>query len=201
MRLFWKGVLEWTDVRPQITRLIDVASRAVISVEVTIGGISANAVLGVLRRALVAGENWEGFPTAPTPQMICIDRGTEHQGVVEEVLRDLGLKVPVGKSEPEDHPHIERAHRTLNQNVSFGAVGRTTSSRVGGTAAASERDTQRGRGQRQREVRRPDRPLMALRTLEEFLEALLRVHRAYNASHHRGLERELRAAHERSCAA
>lgn len=198
MLAFVKGQSTWIDVRPTVTRLLDVGSRSAITYEVTVGNVTADVILGVLRRALVSGENWPGFPTAPVPEKVCIDRGPEHQSVVADLLRTLGLAVPVGKSEPEDHAHVERAHNTLNRNVSLGTVGRLSSSRVGD---GSTRDEVRGRKQRIREDYRPERPVMALPTLEEFLERCHRVHAAYNHTRHRGLVRDARAAHERAAAA
>ncbi len=195
---FAKRQSTWVKVRPIVTRLLDVGSRAAITYEVTVGTVNADVILSVLRRALVPGENWAGFPTTLVPEKVCIDRGPEHQGVVSDALRTLGLAVPVGKSEPEDHPHIERAHNTLNGNVSLGTVGRTSSSRIG---VGSTRDEVRGRKQRLREEYRTERPLMALPTLDEFLERCHRVHTAYNHTPHRGLERDARSEHERAVVA
>ena len=43
-------------------------------------------------------------------------------------------------------------------------------------------------------MRRAERPLMTLRTLEEFVDACLRVVIAYNRRPHSGVVRELKSA-------
>lgn len=81
----------WRRVRPIFTRVIDVGSRAALSFEVTVGALTADIVLGVLRRAYVTGENWEGLPTVKLPTRARADTGPEHRAVVEQVLNDFNL--------------------------------------------------------------------------------------------------------------
>ncbi|MCC6769778.1 MAG: hypothetical protein IT360_01085 [Gemmatimonadaceae bacterium] len=184
----------WRRVRPIITRVIDVGSRSALSFEVTIGSLTADIVLGVLRRAYVPGENWEGLPTVDLPKTTRADTGPEHRAVVEQVLNDFHLSTVGPPLDPESRTHIERLHRTLGELTSRGELGRTTTSRVAKPTDTSTREHARGKRARDREVRRAERPLMTLRTLEEFVDACLRAVIAYNRRAHSGLVRELKSA-------
>jgi len=186
--------LGWRRVRPHVTRSIDVGSRAILTFEVTVGGLTANAVLGVLRRAYVPGENWEGLPTVPVPQFVRADTGPEHRKEVEAALKQLELSSVAPPTPPEARAHIERLHRTLNARVSVGQIGRTHTSRDAKPEDLSTRELARGRRSRVREERLIERPIMALRTLDEYVEATRCVSVAYNAAPHRGIKRDLRSA-------
>lgn len=188
----------WRDVRPYITRIIDVGSRAVLAFEVTVNSPTADSVLGVLRRAYVPGENWPGLPTVPMPRLARADTGPEHRASVEAALKRFGLSTDGPPGAPEDRAHIERLHRTLTDRVSRGQLGRTTASRVAGPEDTSEREDARGRRAYVREERRAERPLMALRTLEAFVEACRTTSVAYNATAHRGVARDIKATAERT---
>ena len=195
------SALGWRRVRPHVTRSIDVGSRAILTFEVTVGGLTANAVLGVVRRAYVPGENWEGLPTVPVPQFVRADTGPEHWKEVEAALRKLELSAVAPPTPPEARAHIERLHRTLNVRVSVGQLGQTRTSRAAKPEDLSSRELARGRRSRVREERRIERPIMALRTLDEYVEATRCVSVAYNAASHRGIKRDLRSAREIASAA
>lgn len=184
----------WRRVRPILTRVIDVGSRAALSFEVTVGTLTADIVLGVLRRTYVPGENWEGLPTVKLPTRARADTGPEHRAVVEQVLNDFNLSTVGPPLDPESRAHIERLHRTLGELTSRGELGRTTTTRVARATDTSTREHARGKRTRDREVRRAERPLMTLRTLEEFVDACLRVVIAYNRRPHSGVVRELKSA-------
>jgi hypothetical protein len=181
--------------RPNVSRLIDVGSRALITFEVTIGPVTADHVLGLIRRAVVPGENWEGLPTVPPPASVRVDGGGEHRGVVATALLSLGVTLDVARSpdaKPERQTFVERLHGTLNRWTSADAVGRTTAARVW-PDDDSARDAMRGRNHRAREVRRPPVNLEVLRSCPEFLEQCRRVSVAYNDRRQKGLLRAERA--------
>lgn len=183
------------DVRPTVSRLIDVGSRVHVTFEVTIGPLTADHVLGLLRRAVVQGQNWEGLPTLPPPAVVRIDGGGEHRAVVEEALRMLGVTIDVATkpdSPPERQSHVERLHGTLNARVSASAVGRTKSARVDDGSPLSMRDTMRGRQHRAREVPRPEVRVESLRRLQDFIDATLQGAVAYNCLPHKGIRRAIR---------
>lgn len=183
----------WRLERPIVTRVIDVGSRAALSFEVSIGGVSADIVLGVLRRCYCPGENWEGLPTVPLPKVARADTGPEHRGAVEQALRQFNLSTDGQPLPPEARAHIERLHRTLGERASRAQLGRTTTGRLADPDDTSTREHARGRRARVREERRPEWSLMTFRTLEEFIDGTRRTMIAYNASQHDGVVRDAQA--------
>ncbi len=183
----------WRLERPVVTRVIDVCSRVALSFEVTIGSVSADIVLGVLRRCYCPGENWEGLPTVPLPKVARADTGPEHRGAVEQALRQFNLSTDGQPLPPEARAHIERLHRTLGERTSRAQLGRTTTGRLADAEDTSTREHARGRRARVREERRAELPLMAFRTLDEFIESARLSMIAYNRSHHSGVARDAQA--------
>ena len=182
-------------VRPTVSRLIDVGSRVHVTFEVTVGPLTADHVLGMLRRAVVPGQNWEGLPTLPPPALVRVDGGGEHKSVVEDALRAWGVTIDIARepdAPPERQAHVERLHGTLNARVSADAVGRTKSARVDDGFPLSMRDTMRGRQHRAREVRRGEVPVESLRSLQDFLDATLHGAVHYNRTPHKGIRRAVR---------
>lgn len=187
----------WRLERPIVTRVIDVGSRAALSFEVSIGAVSSHIVRGVLRRCYCPGENWEGLPTVPLPRTARADTGPEHRGAVKAVLEAFNLSTDGPPLPPEARAHVERLHRTLGELTSRAQLGRTTTGRFAAATDGSTREHARTRRARVREERRIELPLMAFRTLDDFIEGARLAHVAYNRSAHAGVARDLGAKRPR----
>lgn len=188
-----KAPLGWRVDRPIVTRVLDVGSRVALSFEVCLGAVTSGVVRSALRRCYCPGENWEGLPTVTMPTRVIADMGSEHRDEVEAVFTEFGLSTKGMPLPPEAHAHVERVHRTLNAQTSRAELGRTTTARIAGADDTSTREHARSRKARAREERRPEVPMMALRTLADYVQACRATMVAYNCAPHRGITRDLRA--------
>ena len=180
-------------IRPWVTLMMDVGSRAGITFEVTIKRPTAGTVLSLLRRAWCEGENWAGLPNVPVPQHFRVDAGGEHKGVFQKALKTYGLDKRVVAGRPERQPHIERAIQTVfGQHAVRGQFGHTEVDRVAGPTDTSTREHARGKQSAQREPRRTERDPVDLITLDELMLQLRDVVIAYNATKHGGLVQQAR---------
>jgi hypothetical protein len=99
-------------VRPWVSLMLDLGSRAAVTFEITLTPPTPATMKSLLRRAWCAGENWQGLPTVPLPQHVRVDAGSEHKGEFQEALAAFGLDKRVPKGMPERQAHIERAVKT-----------------------------------------------------------------------------------------
>jgi hypothetical protein len=175
-------------VRPWVSLMLDLGSRAAITFEVTLTPPTPQTMKGLLRRAWCAGENWPGLPTVPLPQHVRVDAGSEHKGVFQKALKAFELDTRVPKGKPERQAHIERAVKTVFGAAVRGRAGWTAAERVADETDTSAREHARG-GNAEREVRRNEIPKKNLLTLTECIERIRQIVLRYNATKHRGLER------------
>lgn len=178
-------------VRPWVSLMIDLGSRAAVTFEITLTPPTPATMKSLLRRAWCAGENWQGLPTVPLPQHVRVDAGSEHKGEFQEALAAFALDKRVPKGMPERQSHIERAVKSVFGDAVRGRPGWTAAERVADPTDTSTREHARGRNA-EREARRNETPKGNLLTLTECTERIRQIVLRYNAQLHSGLAQEYR---------
>ncbi|MCZ8206527.1 hypothetical protein [Gemmatimonas sp.] len=178
-------------VRPWVSLMLDLGSRAAVTFEITLTPPTPATMKSLLRRAWCAGENWQGLPTVPLPQHVRVDAGSEHKGAFQEALAAFGLDKRVPKGMPERQAHIERAVKTVFGDAVRGRPGWTAVERVADETDTSTREHARSKNA-EREARRNETPKKNLMTLTECTERIRQIVLRYNAQLHSGLAQEYR---------
>lgn len=110
--------LGWIPVRPALTVIECVGSRALLTFGLSLVAVNAHLMLGLYRRAILQEANWVGLVSVPTPKTVVTDAGSEHRGVMEEHLKWQGIHIQ-GRTpnKPKQNAQVERLIQTVQLEV------------------------------------------------------------------------------------
>lgn len=104
-------------VRPEMTLVIDVASRAVVGFHLSMVPVNEQCVQKALLHAMTDGEDLPGFFGKPAG--VRFDRGGEYTADLRHKLGAIGVDVQRGRPHtPDERAKVERALGTINKWLS-----------------------------------------------------------------------------------
>ena len=192
---FWVRVpcphesLDWVPVRPVLTVVECTGSRFFVTFNLSLVAVNPYLMLGVLRRALVPGANWEGLATVPLPREMVFDAGSEFRGAMEATLKTLPTEVKGGEANrPQQNARVEKLLDTLQKECFKGYVGYSHDCKIFDPYTAKEQDVKRSLKQLEYDPYRLEVQPKDLLTLREAEARVLGWAQHYNMRGHSALD-------------
>lgn len=109
----------WRPARPWLTAVIDVYSRAIMGLVLSLRTPDAFTTAIVLRRAILPKPEWPAWTPRGLPRLLVLDNGRDFQASdVAASLNALGIQQQFcDPHTPDQKPHIERWFGTLTRNL------------------------------------------------------------------------------------
>ena len=184
-------------IRPVLTIVQDVGSRAVLSLNLSMYPISSAIIAGLFRRVLRPETNYAGMPALGVPEEVVADCGAEHLGQFQKALRHLGVRIIHGPADtPEKHPHVERIIGTCTTELLSTFPGYSATMQRFDPIEAPDADGKRSAKARMYEAERAEVTDAALLTIEQLESRLVVWATAYNHRPHPGLSIKSRLLRE-----
>lgn len=178
----------WKPMRPVLTVLQDVGSRALITFNLSLYPVDSGICVALLGRAFDPARNYPGLPTTYPPHQFTLDKGAEHQGRFLERLKTLGVEiVPRRDNDPRGGAHIERLIGTITTEVFMHQIGYSRCERIFDPYAPADRDMKRSLSQLKYDPFRLEVPVEVLPRLNDLEADLLAWATIYNERPHSAL--------------
>lgn len=177
----------WRAVRVVLTVVQDVATRLIVTFNVSLHAVSSGILLGVFRRVAEPNQNWPGLVSTGVPFQVTMDRGAEHQGAFRTTLERLEVDIVRSTDNPKERARMERIFGTINAEVLSQEIGYSPRQEVFDPYAAPEADFKRSLKQLKYEPYRLEVPVTSLRRVEELEAMLLAWATLHNDRPHEGL--------------
>lgn len=172
-------------MRPVLTVVQDLGSRALLTFNLSLIPVSAEIVCATMRRAVDAEYNYPALPALGLPSIVVHDHGSEHRGMFERALGALGVQVMTGEPDaPESHGQVERLIGTISTECFGNLPGFSKLAEAFNPYETPEGDGKRTAGRRFSAPYRLEMPVESLLTLPQLETALLAWATTYNARPH-----------------
>lgn len=109
----------WRQSRPWLTAIIDVYSRAVMAIVLSLRAPDAFTTAIALRRAILPKADWPAWTPRGLPLLLVLDNGKDFRASdVATSVNALGIRQEFcAPHTPDQKPHIERFFGTLTRNL------------------------------------------------------------------------------------
>lgn len=191
----WDGKIQgWRAVRPVLTVVEDIGSRAFLAFNLSLVAIDSGVITATFLRAINAEAQSRvhpGLPSVGIPYEVAVDKGAEHQALFTQLLDELQIN-RLGKNDnPRGQSHIERIIETVTTEVLAHQPGYSKTHQVFDPYAPEEGDTKRTMSQLKYEPYRGEVPVDELITLERLEESIWAWATTYNRRPHVALKANL----------
>jgi transposase InsO family protein len=164
-----EDVREWSWVRPWLTTVEDLGSRAFITFNVSLEPVTSEILLSTFRKAVIQEANYEHLLSLGVPAEIHVDGGAENRGAFAQAMQSLGVDVKPGKARnPRHNAHIESLIGTISSELFPHLPGSTAKSVPFDPDGEAPGSSNRTLKDLEYESLKTEIPVESLDTLEEF---------------------------------
>lgn len=109
----------WSQARPWLTAIIDVYSRAIVAIVLSLRAPDAFTTAIALRRAILPKADWPAWTPRGLPLLLVLDNGKDFRAAdIATSVNALGIRQEFcAPYTPDQKPHIERFFGTLTRNL------------------------------------------------------------------------------------
>lgn len=179
---------DWEVVRPYLTTVMDVGSRAAIAFGLSLEPVTSEILMSVVRRAFVQEANHPGLVSVPVPRMVYVDRGAENRKEFEAAMAELKVEVRRGRDgNPRHNSHVESLIGTISTGFFPQLIGHTGTDIPFSEDAEEPGSTQRTLRDLEYEPLKSEIPVESMLTLDDLETELLAYLIHYNEKGHSSL--------------